>query len=338
MKHINNFKMKQKTTLLIVILALISTTMFGQNEKENDAFKPSGKPFAKIFTNFHTDFTDGTSFSQFQLTRAYLGYQYEFSKHFSAKANLDFGNPGTGKLEMVAFVKNAYVSYHNKGLKVQFGLIGTTQFKLQESIWGNRYMYKSFQDEYGFGSSADLGVSVAYKFNKFIAADVSVLNGEGHKKLENDSVFKYSAGITITPIKNLYFRAYYDYMKKDFAEQSYSFFAGYQNNSLSVGAEYNKQLNHNLGDGKDYEGYSFYASYNMKKYRIYGRYDHITSATLTGETDPWNISKDGQVLIAGVQYTPIKGIKISPNYQLSIPAESGTPSTSGVYLSLEIKY
>ncbi len=330
--------MKLKTTLIIAILAFISTTMFSQNEKETDAFKPSGKPFAKIFTNFHTDFSDGKTFSQFQLTRAYLGYQYKFSKHFSAKANLDFGNPGTGKLEMVAFVKNAYVSYHNKGLKVQFGLIGTTMFKLQETIWGNRYMYKSFQDQYSFGSSADLGVSVTYQFNKFIAADVSVLNGEGYKKLENDSVFKYAAGITITPIKNLYFRAYYDYMNKDFAQQSISFFAGYQNKSWSAGAEYIKQMNHKFADGEDYDGYSFYVSYNVKKYRIYGRYDYATSVTLPNETDPWNISNDGQVLIAGVQYTPVKGIKISPNYQLSLPAKSGVPSTSGAYLSLEINY
>ena len=338
MKHLNQLKMIQKTTLLLVILALFSTTVFGQDEKETDSFKPSGKPMAKIFTNFHTDFTDGTTFSQFQLTRAYLGYQYNFSKHFSAKANLDFGNPGTGKLEMIAFIKNAYVSYNNKGLTVQFGLIGTTMFKLQEKIWGNRYMYKSFQDEYGFGSSADLGVSVAYEFNKFIAADVSVLNGEGYKKLENDSVFKYTAGITITPVKNLYFRAYYDYMDKDFAEQSMSFFAGYDNKTWSAGAEYNQQANHHMKDGEDFSGYSFYASYNVKKYRFYGRYDFIESETLPAETEPWNISKDGQVIIVGIQYTPIKGIKISPNYQLSIPSKSGTPSTSGAYLNLEIKY
>lgn len=41
---------------------------------------------------------------------------------------------------------------------------------------------KSFQDEYKFGSSADLGVSVAYKFNKVVSADVIVANGEGYKK------------------------------------------------------------------------------------------------------------------------------------------------------------
>lgn len=43
-------------------------------------------------------------------------------------------------------------------------------------------MMKSFQDEYKFGSSADLGVSVAYKFNKVVSADVIVANGEGYKK------------------------------------------------------------------------------------------------------------------------------------------------------------
>ncbi len=199
-------------------------------------------------------------------------------------------------------------------------------------------MYKSFQDQYGFGSSADLGVSVEYEFNKFISADISVLNGEGYKKVENDSVFKYTAGITITPVKNLYFRAYYDHMDKKFAEQTMSFFAGYENKTWSAGAEYNRQANHLMKDGEDYSGYSFYAAYNLKKYRFYGRYDYLESKTLPSETEPWNIKKDGQVIIAGIQYTPIKGIKISPNYQLSIPRKSGVPSTSGVYLSLEINY
>lgn len=58
--------MIKKATFLLVILGLFSTTLLSQNEKETDSFKPSGKPMAKIFTNFHTDFTDGEAFSQFQ--------------------------------------------------------------------------------------------------------------------------------------------------------------------------------------------------------------------------------------------------------------------------------
>ena len=324
--------------IIFIAITLSVSSMLGQTEQTPDNLKPSGKPFAKIFTNFHTNFSDNKTLSQFELTRVYLGYKYSFSKQWSAKANLDVGNPESGKLQMTAYIKNAFVQYENEGLTAQFGLIGTSSFKLQECIWGNRYMFKSFQDQYGMGPSADLGMSVAYHFCNFFSADVSILNGEGYKKIETDSTFKYTAGATFTPIKNFYFRVYYDYMKKDTAQQTLSFFAGYDGPKWTGGVEYNNQFNHGMSIGKNYSGYSLYTAYSFEKLKVYGRYDYLASVTLSGETDPWNLSKDGQQLIAGVEYTPIKGIKISPNYQLWMPKKSGSLSLSGAFLSLEISY
>ena len=42
-------------------------------------------------------------------------------------------------------------------------MIGGKQFNDQEMIWGYRYLYKTLQDEYKFGSSADLGVNAEFK-------------------------------------------------------------------------------------------------------------------------------------------------------------------------------
>ena len=161
----------------------ILTIGLSQNSTEN--FEPSGAPVVKIFSNFNYKINGDNSVPSFQIKRAYLGYKYSFSKDWSAKIILDVGNPKDGgKYEMAAYLKNAYLKYNKGNLSANFGMISTTQFKVSEKIWGNRYMLKSYQDEYKFNSSADIGINLDYKFTDFISADFSIINGEGYKKVQ----------------------------------------------------------------------------------------------------------------------------------------------------------
>ena len=68
-------------------------------------------------------------------------------------------------------------------------MIGNKQFKYQESIWGYRYMYKTFQDENKFVSSADLGVNAEIKLSEKIDLNLFALNGEGYKNVQDDNGF-----------------------------------------------------------------------------------------------------------------------------------------------------
>lgn len=244
--------MKKITLTLITVLLLNS--VYGQDKKEE--FKPNGKPFVRIFTNYHSTFSDGESFNAFELQRAYLGYSYNFSEKISGKVNIDIANPGVGKLQMTAFIKNAYIQYQDDKLTAKIGMIGLYQFELQEKQWGGRYLFKSFQDEYKFGSSADLGFALSYNLAKNISIDASITNGEGYKSIETDSIFKYSAGLTLQPIKGLDVRVYYDYMGKDEAQQTMSLYAGYTEKNLKLGVEYNRQINNKMLANKDLDGFS----------------------------------------------------------------------------------
>ena len=123
-------------------------------------------------------------------------------------------------------------------------------------LWGGRYLFKSFQDQYKYGPSADLGAHVSYKLTPFISADITVANGEGYKSIQQDSLLKYSAGVTITAIEGLDLRVYYDYMGMDHAQQSLSFYAGYTGDRLRFGAEYNKQFNHKMSGDEHMSGFS----------------------------------------------------------------------------------
>ena len=326
--------MKRISVLTLVMLCISILAM-----SQTEAFKAGGKPFMKIFSNYHTTFSDGESASAFELTRVYLGYGYDFSKNFSAKANIDIGDPGVGKLEMTAYVKNAYLKYTVDNLTVNFGLISTTQFKVQEVAWGYRYLEKSFQDAYKFNASADLGISLAYKFSNAISADLIIANGEGYKKLESDSTLRTGLGVTITPVKKLTARIYYDFSSKDNTQSSLATFVGYAADNFSLGAEYNKQFNVDFEEDYELSGTSFYATVKTsKKVKLFARYDQLFSNTISGDVNDWNLSKDGQLFIAGLEYSPVKGVKLAPNFKGWSPADENKAFSSTVFLNCEIKF
>ncbi|MBN2519214.1 MAG: hypothetical protein JXB17_01815, partial [Bacteroidales bacterium] len=304
-------------------------------------------PFATIFSNSHIISKGGNTDYAFEISRAYLGYGYNFSKTLSGKINIDIGTPevtigdsleGKTSLDYTAYLKTASLIYKKEKLVVDFGLIGLKQFKESENIWGRRYIYKSFQDNVKMGSSADLGLTVTYQFLKFLSADLTVINGEGYKELQSDSIFKYGAGVTANPLEGLTLRLYCDLMGEDDFQNTIATFAGYQNDKLSAGFEYNIQNNNKMKSGYNFSGFSLFGSYQfIKQFEVFARYDNLSSVILAGASDAWNIKKDGQAFIAGIEYTPVKGIKISPNYQGWFSAKSGSNAISGFYLNFELK-
>lgn len=326
--------------LIYVLLATAGRMIIsGQDIPEDSEFIPSGSPFAKIYTNAHTQVSEQKNETAFEITRAYLGYEYEFSKNFSAKINLDFGNPESGKFQHVAYLKYAYLNYRNRNFSIYFGMIKTSLFEIQEKNWGHRYILKSFMDEYKFESSADIGVSLTYKINDILSIDAILVNGEGYKSVQLDSTYRGGAGITITPFQDFILRGYFDYEKKDEPLVNFTTFIGYSNDALSAGLEFNIENNNNYDKDHNLTGYSAYASYQVNKwFEVFGRYDYLTSNKLSGEPDPWNISNDGQLFMAGLEFTPVKGIKLAPNYKGWLPSAGASSLISWIYLSAEIKY
>ena len=218
------------------------------------------------------------------------------------------------------------------GWTLNAGLITTTQFKVQEDFWGKRYVMKSFQDEYKFGSSADLGVSVAYKFNKVVSADVIVANGEGYKKVQVKDGLQYGAGVTLTPVEGLTVRAYGSYNESveegEKGITNLAAFVGYKHTAFSVAAEYNYQTNTKYVPDCDQDGFSVYASAQLsKKISLFGRWDLLSS-----EKD-WNKDADGMAGMVGAEFKLGKYIKLAPNFRLWSPKTEGGKTASYVYLN-----
>lgn len=323
----------------LLITLSIAILFTGAALSQGNDFIPNGKPLAKIYTNVNYTSQDGEGSPSFEILRAYLGYSYNFSEYFSAKLVLDVGNPKAGDLELSAYLKNAYMQYKKDRITFNFGMISTIQFKVQEKFWGKRWIYKSFQDAYKLGPSADIGASFAYKLADFATVDLWAANGEGYKKIQGDEHLKYGGGLTLNPFNGLTARVYADHMGNDDAQQSLASFIGYQTNSFQIAGEYNYQKNHNMTGGNDFYGWSFYTSVDLvKSLKFFGRYDNLTSVTPEMADTPWNLSKDGQLFMAGIEFSPVKGVKVAPGFHGWKPADGEKSFVNGFYLNFEFNY
>lgn len=317
-----------KKSFLFLLAVSLSFPLTAQEK----TFHFSGKPIVTLFANVHTGLESTDNNAGFELERSYLGYDFQVTNELSGKVIFDIGPSKVegSDLERIAYVKNAMLSWQTGSFTLDFGLISLVQFNIQEKFWGYRYIRKSFQDEYKFNSSADMGIIGKYKFTEWLSADLNFINGEGYKKINKDNHFRYGAGITLTPHKNLLFRIYGDLYNGDGGESkdqySTAFFLGYRNKRFYAGAEYNCLINTEFSDGKHQTGYSAYASVILSpEFALFGRYDNLTSRHEYS-------SADQQVGLAGVQYTPNKYLRLSPNYQIKSPHTG--KATSYVYLNL----
>ncbi len=321
--------MKTKV-ILAGLLACIGITVQAQDAKTEE---PKGKAIVQVFGNFHTGFGSQNDDRGFELDRSYFGYEYNFGNGLSAKAVMDIGKSSdVSDYQRIAYIKNAMVSWKRGGLTLNGGLISTTQFNFQEKFWGYRYIMKSFQDEYKFGSSADLGISVAYKFADWVSADAIIVNGEGYKKIQENDGLNYGLGVTLTPVKGFQIRLYGglnesgEEDKKDIA--NIVAFMGYKHEKFSIGAEYNQMWNASYNDGTDQNGYSIFASVKLSKVAdLYARYDDLYS------NDDWNIAKDEAAAILGAQFKLGKYVKIAPNLRMSMPKADGAKNSYSAYIN-----
>ena len=316
--------------ILAAFLACIGIGTQAQETKDNE---PKGKAIVQVFGNFHTGFGEHNDDRGFELERSYLGYEYKLGNGLSVKGVMDIGKSNdVSDYQRIAYIKNAMVSWKKGNLTLNGGLISTTQFNFQEKFWGYRYIMKSFQDQYKFGNSADLGISAAYKFADWISADAIVVNGEGYKKVQKNDGLNYGLGLTLTPVKGFQVRLYGGLNesgqdgKADIANMAA--FAGYKCERFTVGAEYNYMQNASNKDGNDQFGYSVFTSVKLnKETELYARFDDLDSK------DDWNISKDEQAAILGAQFKLGKYVKVAPNFRMSMPKANGAENRYSAYVN-----
>ena len=320
-----------KTKVIMAgLIACIGITAQAQDAKVEE---PKGKAIVQVFGNFHSGFGANNDDRGFELERSYLGYEYKLGDGLSVKGVMDIGKSSdVSDYQRIAYIKNAMVSWKKGDFTLNGGLISTTQFNFQEKFWGYRYIMKSFQDQYKFGNSADLGISAAYKFADWVSIDAIIVNGEGYKKIQKSCGMNYGLGATLTPVKGFQIRLYGGL--NDSGEDgkagtvNMAGFMGYKCKRFTLGAEYNHMLNASHKAGNDQFGYSVFGSVNVAKNAdIYARFDDLYSK------NDWNISKDEQAALIGAQFKLGKYVKVAPNFRMSMPKADGAKNEYSAYVN-----
>ena len=311
-----------------------------------DNVQNPGKPSFKVFWNYKSDFTkDIAKKSAFELKRVYLGYSYKFDENISGKITYDIGT-NSGGSAYTAYVKIAALDWKlNSKIKLSLGLIGNKQFNDQKDLWGYRYVIKTFQNEYKFGASADLGINSEFVISSNLKMNLFMFNGEGYKNLQDkDGNHRTGISLLYTLPKGFEAKFYYDSHPITGTDpiSNTSLFLGYKGADSRFGIEYSElnnartykssETDHNRG------GFSFYGSKKINsKYELFARYDQISSNILQGESNSWNYNNDGSLVILGTQYQAVKGVKLNLNYRLFKHDSSIINNKSILSLNAEFK-
>lgn len=330
--------------LVIIIMSFIPGLLLAMSpEADTTVFVPSGKPILRVFADFTTPIGESSSKTSFEVRRAYLGYDYALDKNWSMKIVLDIGSPNDDSpyslLKRYAYFKNAALTYHKGNIVINAGIIDLYNVDLPESLWGYRYVYKSFMDEYKFTPRADIGVNALWKIKPYLSVDAMVMNGEGYDQLQNDNTYKTSFGLTVRPLKWLVSRAYTEYSHKKTNETLVSLLLGIDlNKKYAAGFEYNYRFQEKFVEDHDRFGYSVYGRFAIgKKFGVFARYDWVSSGK-TGNLDrPWNLAKDGSAMLFGAEYAPISKVRLSLNYQDWYPAAANVDNRRSIFLNLEFR-
>jgi hypothetical protein len=328
-----------KRILSILVISIIFCCILGAQTIVNN-----GKPIAEIFTDFHYNINDSSKTSGFGLNRAYLGYSFEPGRNFTTTLVINVGSPEDlaygSTPKRYAYFREASVAYTREKLTLSFGMVSTHYADFQQGFWGKRYLGPEYQALYGYGSVADLGVVVDYKFNDIVKADFSLLNGEGYTNIQVDNSLKTAVGITITTPHNVAVRLYSDISRPFGVWQSTAIaFGGIKNELFSIGVEASYKTNLDLIKGHDVWGLSATgAIFISTKSELFVRTDYTSSVIIPFDVLPWDCNKDATYIIGGLQHTINSNLKMALNYRLTDPHTPGRQTTNAIYLNARFKF
>ena len=235
-----------------------------------------------------------------------------------------------------AFLKIASLKWKaSEKLSVNFGMVGTKNFKFMEKTWGRRYIEKSAQDKYKWANSADAGVTADYKLSKRISLDAQILNGEGYKKTQSaNGLFRGGLGMTFKVMNNLSLRVHHDVSPRstyDDMSESQTITAAaiaFSTDNITIGLE--KDIMHNIDNVKDTEQdmTSMYGAFKVSEnYTVFARHD-----------DASQTNQEGSYSIYGVERKMAKGVTLALNMQSWTDSAEGSEAENTLFLNLEYKF
>ncbi len=320
----------------LLIFLFIPYLSQAQNSSQDITKNQSSYVFGQIYTGFYYGFkTSYTPRAAFVFNQGIIGYYHELSDKVSGKIMFDVTRTTNfdsiidragNHLKYYYFEGSKYTAYLkmaeikwdiNEHFTFRVGQLLSTQYlTFIDKFWGFRYVDVTLQEKFRFGNPADFGVQFDYAFEDKLLNQFSVVNGEGPFRYQDaNSKFIYSDNIQVYPTKHIILKLYADWgaspdtgsFKKP--KSVISGFAGFQNEKVRLGVEYDFVNNYGYNKDDEYTGISLFGACAITdKVWFLLRFDHLDYKT-RDQKDIMNY------MIAGFQYEPVKNFTTSCNFR-----------------------
>ena len=343
-----------KNLLYFLLAVLIVGSTFAQDKDEYPKVNIHGLTFGDFFYNASASNPANKDINGVRINRVYLTGDFGLSQKFSSRFRLEtdqIGNggetdPGTKngpKTEFGVMVKDAWLKWQNifSGSDLIFGISPTPAFDVSEGAWGHRYLEKTIMDLDHIVGSRDMGIDLKGKFDEkgSVKYWLKIGNNSGNSP-EANKYKRYYGMLEFDPSSSLLITVYGDYASAsqivdpfDNTAKDNSSFVGAafvnfkQKGSFSIGIEgfissTQNKITSTTAAAKSLSanGISVWAYVDLSEtVQIVGRFD-----TFDPNSDT---SNDGtSLIIAGIQFNPIKTVSVTPNVEVFSHQASGVDS------------
>ncbi len=385
-------KTGQATTmkhLLFIATIGVLLSSFGSSStlaQTDSTFKPSGKFSSLVFGDYsykiHADSLNrgvgqysglAKAFSNFQLRRFYLGYNYDISTTFAAEVLIAYEDGGGGSAtvdpanERAFYLKLANIRWKRifANSDLVFGAQLTPAFaRLSEQVWGYRSIEKTLLDKNRIAGATDLGIGLQGSFDdgQNFGYDLLYANGSA-QKLEVDKFKKLYGDVWLWLMDKKILLSVYgdlnrtsDMPSKDISTMK--FFVAYRTTPVTIGVEgFLQSQTHNVIDSNLVTGVHDTASLHPlgisvfvngpiveNTLHFFARFDMFNPdnnyQTSEGIQYPKGYNATNEYfVVAGFDWTPSANIHIMPNlwytdYSSKLPVTSNVTGAAAPVGSL----
>lgn len=334
-------------TLVFFLSAGFLFVIMGQDSNENKG-KLSGLAFGDyygIVKNHNTKIKDQHGF---WFRRIYFTYDYTFDSEWSSRFRLEMSNEGDFKSneEMIPIVKDAWLRYKFANQSIYLGLSGTPTFGLIEDTWGYRSVEKVPVDLYKMGSSKDFGIAGKGSFDKEGIFNYHLMfsSGNGNKQ-EIDKGKSGMLSLSAILKNGFMIEAYGDYADQKGNTDTYMLqgFVAYKAEMFRVGFQYSYQWTEQIdANDRSLRVLSGFFTVNLSEYfSLILRGDRTLDANPKAggiAYIPLDPNSKFTLIIFGIDFHPIKNVKLIPNIEFVKYDENSTGITPGDDLFARITY
>ena len=229
------------------------------------------------------------------------------------------------------YVKRAWIRWQRSPTShLAFGLLQNNGYRIQEKLWGHRWLEKSALDKWGIIKSDETGIEIGAKLGEGLKVDFQITNGPS-SYYENDDQKRFGGAFQMDG-GPLTIRVYAGLQDYDDKELTLAGIASVSIGDIAVGGEFAQQNNQNGTNGLDERLISAFVRAPLKgKMGVLARADFIDLNNM--DTD----DNETLYVIGGVTYQAAESLRLGATYRFT-DSDDVLHNVHALFFTTEVLY